>query len=268
MEKIENLFERLKKLVYDLDSNEDEFDFLIMQNEQEMIKVDPILFIGLKTDYYLQRHDIEKGLGVVLSYKNGKYISMEVEDFLDELKSAILEELNHTPKAVSDDKIESDLFSNNELKMANAIRCLSTRNIRKYMPLVKRFLTNINNEKMHRLLLLVLVEQQVDEEMRFYLKEEKLINPSKLKLPFENDDFKLTNAYISSLNKDPSTCQRKQDIYSYILVQAYPDNPLAKYSLDIKYSYIEALDQQMCGKEITSENIDIEELNMLKKYLF
>ncbi len=268
MEKNKELFQKMQNLVFNLDTKEEEFNFFVLQNEEELIKEDPILFIGLKVDFYLQREEIEKGLGVVLNYKNGKYISMEVEDFLNELKEEIIKDSSHKSSKLSDEELNEYLLSNNDQKIVNAIRDLSNKNIRKYISLVEKFLCENQNEKMHRLMLILLVEQQVNKEFVFKLNNvERKINPSLLKLPFETNEYNLLSTYISSLNKDPSIINRKKEIYSYILVQAYPDNPFLNFKIDEIYKYIDALDYDVCGLVYDISSLDENKYQELKDFL-
>ncbi len=268
MKNAEELIKELKEIVYNLNSQEEDFLFFVEQHEQELLEKYPILYIGFKVDYYLQRDDLISGLEVINSFKNGKYISMEVEEFLENLKQEINKNINPKVKEMSELQIEKSLFSNDEYKMANAIRYLSTKNIRNYLPLIHKFLKQIKNENMHRLLLLMLVEQKVDEEFIFFLNgKENKIKPSGLKLPFDNDNYNLEKAYISSLNKDPSTCSRKIDIYSSILVKAYPLNPFDNFTIDKIYKYIDALDKEICFLPIDDSTLDLSFIKKLKELL-
>lgn len=268
MENNKELFKKMQNLVFDLNTKEEDFNFFIMQNEAELLKEDPILFIGLKVDFYLQRDEIEKGLEVVLSYKNGKYISMEVEDFLNDLKEEIIKDSSRKVSKLTDEELSMYLLSNNEQKIVNAIRDLSNKNIRKYIELVEEFLNKNNNEKMHRLMLILLVEQQVNKELVFKLNSiERKLNPSLLKLPFESNEYNLLLTYISSLNKDHSIANRKKEIYSTILVQAYPDNPFLDTKIDEIYKYIDALDYDVCGLYFDISSLDEHKYLKLKDYL-
>ena len=82
----EKLFNEMAELV-NL-QNEEEFLFFIDKNS-DLLKVDPILFIGNHIAFYAEQENVNKAIEVVNHYKNSPYISMEVEDFLNEM----LEEL-------------------------------------------------------------------------------------------------------------------------------------------------------------------------------
>lgn len=268
MEKNEELFKKMRDLVFDLSNEESDFNFFVMQNEELLLKIDPILYIGLKVDYYLQRDEIEKGLSVVYAFKSGKYISMEVEDFLEDLKNQILKDGNAVEKVIDDEKIEEDLFSNNEQKVVNIIRILSNRNLRKYLDLLDRYLKTFKNEKMHKLILILMVEQHIDEEFSFYFEGEvKRIIPSSLKLPFENNEYRIMCAYIASKNKNPSDIKNIKDIYSYILVQAFPIYPFEKLNIAEIYDILHIFDMEMKGIEIDIDDNLIDEYRKLKNYL-
>ena len=138
MNKIDQeLFEEMRKLINE--QNEDDFVFFVSKNEY-LLKVDPILFIGNHVSFYAEREDISKALEVVSYYKNAPYISMEVEDFLNELKLELTKLNENKVKEYNFDKIRKMLFSKNEEALASALSYLSKQNIRYYIPLIKEFL--------------------------------------------------------------------------------------------------------------------------------
>lgn len=250
------LFTKFKKMVYDLSTQEEDYFFFVNQHEQEMLKNDPILFIGLRTDYYLQRDKIDQGLAVVEHYKQANYISMEVEDFLNELKQEIINNKNAQTKVLNDNQLAEFLFSKNEYKVIDAIRLYSNKNIRNYINIFKKFLKENKSEKMQRLVLILFVEQHVNNLFTFYLNgEEKSINPSTLKLPFESEMYKKMIDYITSKNKNPSDINRLKEIYSCILVKSYPDDLFLNLSKEQIYLYLISLDQELMGLKVDKEKI-------------
>lgn len=263
-----NLFLKMKAFVYDLNSNIDEYNFFLQNNEDQLLKEDPILFIGLKTDYYIQREEFEQGLNVISYYQRANYISMEVEDFLRELKDEILKELKSNNKSdYSDEKLKEDLLSLNENKTYNALRELSNKNVYKFLDVIKEFLKINKNEKMQKLLLIILMEQHVNNEYEFKFDTQKIkLNPSKLTYPFEQELYKNIISIIEKENKDPSVINRKEEIVKIIFVQAFPFNPFDNISLQDIYQYINYLDNETIGKDnniILDKNI----LNKLRNYL-
>ena len=69
----------MRDLFLDLKFNE-----FCEKNKDFLLKENPLAFIQFQVDYYALKDDFFKTLEVVNYYKNAPYISMEVEDFLNE----------------------------------------------------------------------------------------------------------------------------------------------------------------------------------------
>ena len=128
--KLSPLLLEMEELVNKQD--EEEFLFFINNYQDELLKEDPVAFISFHVDFYALKDDITKTLEVVNYYKNAPYISMEVEDMLNELKTKLeryRDSQNKGPKSKSNDELERELFSNNENAIASALTYLSKQNI-------------------------------------------------------------------------------------------------------------------------------------------
>ena len=113
MNKVDDkLFEEMKTLINE--QNEENFLFFISKNEY-LLKIDPILFIANHVSFYAVREDISKAIEVVTYYKNKPYISMKVEDFLNELYEELTSLNKEKSKNYSIDKLKEMLFSNNDI---------------------------------------------------------------------------------------------------------------------------------------------------------
>lgn len=82
----EKLFEQMESLSNGTD--EDGFLFFV-ENNQDLLKKNPITFIGLHVSFYANQEDAVKALQVVEHYKSAPYISMEVEEFFKWIKRKI-----------------------------------------------------------------------------------------------------------------------------------------------------------------------------------
>ena len=151
----ERLFEQM-----DLLSNgSDEEGFLFFIDlHKDLLKENPIRFIGNHISFYANKEDVIKSLQVVEFYKSAPYISMEVEDFLNEMKEELLKLHSHKKNEYSLVEIERFLFSDDENKIVNALHFLSRKNIRTCLNLVKKFLVSKQLSKYKSLALFILVE--------------------------------------------------------------------------------------------------------------
>ena len=229
MNKIDQeLFEEMRKLINE--QNEDDFVFFVSKNEY-LLKVDPILFIGNHVSFYAEREDVSKALEVVSYYKNAPYISMEVEDFLNELKLELTKLNENKVKEYNFDKIRKMLFSKNEEALASALGYLSKQNIRYYIPLIKEFLLSEVAYKYKTLALFILVEQKVDEQIKVN-KNGRIFtyNPSFLTLPFDSIEYKNCKKTIEFLSQNkPFIGELAIELLNTIQIKEYPASLIEEY---------------------------------------
>ena len=216
----EKLFEQMDLL----SSGSDEEGLLFfIDMHKELLKENPIRFIGNHISFYANKEDVIRSLQVVELYKSAPYISMEVEEFLNEMKEELLKINSHKKVEYSLEEIEKFLFSNDENKIVNALHLLSKKNIRNCLNLIKRFLTSNQLSKYKSLALFILVEQSVNEEIEL-LKDGKSysINPSKLHLPFEDSKYQKVISVLERKNENAEIVENAKEILNTIQIKMYP----------------------------------------------
>lgn len=213
--------------------NEDELKFFI-ENNQDLLKVDPILFISQHVMFYALKEEPSNVLSVIDYYKNAPYISMEVEDFLNELKEKFVKEYNKKDKKFNEEDVKPYLLSKNESKIIRALNYLSKANIRSYLPLVKEFLLLEDIAyKYKTLVLFILVEQKVDEVINIYRAGEILkINPINLKLPFEEEVYLEAKDYFDK-TCDPSLFDVSLEVLNTVHIRTFPNSILEEYDPEL-----------------------------------
>ena len=225
--KLSPLLLEMEELVNKQD--EEEFLFFINNYQDELLKEDPVSFISFHVDFYALKDDINKTLEVVNYYKNAPYISMEVEDMLNELKNKLeryRDSQNKGQKTKSNDELEKELFSNNENAIASSLTYLSKQNIRMYIPLLKKFL--ISSDVVYKyktLVLFMLVEQKIDEEIDVY-KDGLIytITPSLLELPFDTYEYQLCKEEIEKTSFDNSIKNIAVELLNTVQIKEYPSS--------------------------------------------
>ena len=224
MKKIdEELFIEMKRLINE--HNEEEFLFFIDKNSY-LLNVDPVLFIGNHVSFYADMEDVNKALEVVNYYKNSPYISMEVEDFLNELKEELSKLKNTSSKDYDEIRIRKMIFSSNDEARASALGYLSKQNIRNYIPLIQDFLLSDIAYKYKTLALFILVEQRVSIDIKV-AKNGRIFtyNPSNLSLPFDDDNYLNCRKSIELLSSNrPDITKLSIELLNTIQIKMYPDS--------------------------------------------
>lgn len=209
--------------------NEEEFLFFINNYQDELLKEDPVAFISFHVDFYALKDDINKTLEVVNYYKNAPYISMEVEDMLNELKNKLeryRDSQNKGQRGKSNEELEKELFSGNENAIASSLTYLSKQNIRMHISLLKKFLAS--EEVLYKyktLVLFILIEQKFDEEID--VNKEGLIytiTPSLMELPFDTYEYELCKKEIENSKDDTSIKNIAVELLNTCQIKEYPDS--------------------------------------------
>ena len=254
-----NKIEELKKIIYENNDEQKLISFLKI-NEEELLKIDPILLIGYHVDFYLQKDMIKKGLEVLAYYKQKPYISMEVEEFMNELQEKISEDaFSNKSNNYTNLDLENDLFSDSIERNINGLRNLSNMNIRKNMDIIEKYLSINKDEKLHRILLIILVEQGISSTHKFFIGGVyRNLTPSKITLPFDEESYKNIVDYISNNVKDPDSINRLIEIYSTIVTMSFPDNVFISYEQETILNVLIRIEKEMLGY-VTSPSSFFEE---------
>lgn len=248
----EKLFDQMSLL-----SNGDDEEGLLffIDTHKDLLKADPIKFIGLHVSFYANKEDVNKSLQTVEYYKSAPYISMEVEDFLNELKVE-LKKINEPKKEYGDEEIRKFLFSKNENAIVSALHVLSKKNIRNYLPLVKDFLKSEQLYKYKTLALFVLIEQKVNEEI-VLIKDgmEYSINPSLMYLPFDQFDYLDTKDALEKKDENLEVIQNAIEILNTVQIKNYPDTILDLDEVDFISDIFIEVSKSFLGNDANTNKI-------------
>lgn len=212
--------------------NDEEFEFFI-STHQDLLKKDPVLFISNHVSYYASSERVDKVLEVINYYKNAPYISITVEDLLNELKTEV-EKLAKPSKSITKESVVKDLLSKNEEKISYAINVLSNSNIRSYQKEIQEFLLQDIPYKYKTLILFILIEQKYEKEVKV-LKNGLVytLSPTLLELPFETYEYQEEKRMIEEENIDPQVKKTAIEILNICQIKEFPDSYVSMDSLDL-----------------------------------
>lgn len=243
--------EEIIKKLEDLENKEDKnslflrFSYLIELQDEERLNeflnqyketiyhLDPIATIGYHLDFYLHEDNATEALMVLNDYQEMPYISMDVEDFMKELKEKIISTMPKAKPVITKEEIEKGLFSDSDEKVAYYIRILSQSNIRQYLGVISNFLTSKQAYKLKLLMLFVLIEQKVNQE--FVVTKGELsfkLIPSLLDLPFNDPYYLMLLKKIEAYSESPTVIDYAVELLNTAQIMCFPESILDSSDLD------------------------------------
>ena len=247
------LFKKMDELMKKQDDNE--FEFFI-QNNQDLLKQDPVLFISKHVSYYAYQERVEKVLEVINYYKNAPYISMTVEDMLNELKESV-EKLNKKhDRSYSKEEIQENLLSKKESLIASSLEYLSKVNVRLFIEPLSKFLLEEIPYKFKTLALFILIEQHYENDIK--VSKNGLIytlNPSLLELPFDTYEYEECKRLIEVEDLDPQVKEYAIEILNISQIKEFPDSYITMDNLNLMKDIYIYLANKMLSIDLDIETI-------------
>ena len=243
---MEDEFKRMEALIPL--QNDGEFEFFVA-GHPDLLRADPVRFISCHVRYYAYSERVDKELEVIARYKNGPYISMTVEDLLDELKTEV-ERLKEPPKVLSDEGIKAYLLSGDVEKIAVSLKRLSGKNIREYLPSVRKFLMQKIPYKYKTLALFILIEQKVEGE--FEVEKDGMIytlQPTLLDLPFDTFEYAECKNEIENADASPQVKAYAVELLNACQIKRFPDSFLSDGDVALMKTIFLSLAREMLHAE-------------------
>ncbi len=229
-----SLFELLDVIIMMLD--EDKLHDFIDNNAEHLLKVQPVLLIGKHVSFYLAKDDANQALEVLKEYQEAPFISLTVDDFMNELEEEIKKNYFSIKKDdYTRESLIKDLYSQNVDCVSQALKYLSSINIRNYLDVVSEYL--ISNEKYDYKVLLeyILIDQKIDSNFKVKIsdKETLVINPIKLAYPLDRKAYLDCVDYIQRASVSPSIISLAIDILNTVEIKFFPHSLFDFYSSEI-----------------------------------
>lgn len=196
----------------------------VIKDNQEILneRIEKIMPVHIQLLCTLEKY--EEAYQILAYYSNLPYQSQEVEELLQKMPEYIENQKrqNHTIY-YSDEDITEKLQSNHQEDVIFALDLLKKRDAIYFLDDLKKILTSFPNQTIRSLTLMLLVEKEVDRDLKF-LSDGALIdvNPKRLKPPFHDRYF---NSFVNRFNqefKDPTLSKGAIHILSNYAIFIYP----------------------------------------------
>lgn len=198
----------------------------IGKNQKVLEKTNLKVLIKTHIEILCIKGDFDAAYEKLDYYKNLPYESQEVEETLAIYAKFIREKEKASVKTqlISDEELIKKLMSIKSIVVLEALKELRTRDLKLFLPLVKKILVSFPMQAIRSFALMLLVEKKVNEEFKFLnVNKEITVNPSLLEEPFNDAKFKNMVKAIQTDFKDPSLSQNALNIYSTYLIYIYPN---------------------------------------------
>lgn len=158
-------------------------------------------------------------------YKNRPYVSQEVEELLRDMPKMIRmeEKKRNSLSTMSDDELEEKFKSEDSNTLLMAIDVVRGRDITKFLNIIQNVMVNFPKQSIRSLALLLLVQKQVNKELRFnHIGEIIDVNPSKIEPPFVGEPFNSIVRALDAAYRNPVLSENAISILSTHLIYIYP----------------------------------------------
>lgn len=160
-------------------------------------------------------------------YENLPYQSQVVEETLRAMPDVIRQEEKKASSFhyLSEDEVIEKLRSKDNNDVLMALDIIKGRDVFTYLKDIYHVMTNNKDQLIRSFALLLLVQKEVDREVKFNHDGHIIIvNPKKLTPPFQGDNFNAFVKLIQMKFKDASLAQNAISILSTYILYIYPEN--------------------------------------------
>ena len=248
-----------------------ELELFIKEKYDLLRELDGDKLVKLHIYFYYSRGDYQKVKSLV-----DDYIAKDIGDvntyfYLKDLQDSLKNINIDSPKDrnMDEDKLISYLFSNDDVKINQAINFLSKSNLRTYLPYVKKFLIS-ENKYGYKILILIMLKEQEVNNVFVVKRDDKIfsIDIKEVSLPFERKDYLTAIDYLTYLNDDIGILTNARELLNQLEVLNFPDSIFSLYDdvetlIKVFLSYVK---KENYGFELVNNtNLTDDEFNNLCK---
>lgn len=199
----------------------------VIKDNQNILEGDLSLLIKVHIEILCLLNRFDEAKNTLKYYENLPYQSQVVEEALRAAPELIKEEEKKSTsfKYLNDDQIIEKLHSKNNNDILIALDIIKGRDIFAFLNDIYRILLNNQDQLIRSFALLLLVQKELDREVRFNHDGKIIVvNPKKLDPPFIGDEFNAFVKLIQTKFKDASLAENAISILSTYILFIYPDN--------------------------------------------
>ena len=202
----------------------DEALYVIQDNQEILEKTNMAALIKVHIELLCVLERYEQAHATLDYYSNLPYQSQVVEEMLRDAPKIIeKEERKVSSKFINDDDIFDKLNSSDKEEVLFAIDLVRKRDIFTYLSEIAKIMVNNESQFVRSLALMLLVEKEVDRDLRFKSFSGVItVNPKHLTPPFTGDKFNTILRIMDRTFKDASLSHNGAQILSSYVIYTYP----------------------------------------------
>lgn len=199
----------------------------VIEDNQSILETNnlaSLITIHIQLLCVLERYD--QAHAVLSYYENLPYESQVVEETLRKMPSFIEQEEKKSQSIYySEDEIISKLTSRENNDVIFGLDLVKKRDILSFLPYISKILSSFPNQTVRSLALMLLVEKEVDRNLKYLsYKGELTVNPKNTTHPFTGEKFNKILRIMDTNFKDTTISQNGAQILSSLVIYTYPFN--------------------------------------------
>ena len=217
-----DLFYRISALIY---LNRYEDALYVIQDHQKTLETNLVSLINAHINLLCVLGRFDQAHATLDYYNNLPYQSQQVEEILRKMPEVIeLEEKKqNTVRFYDDEQLETYLKSDKLEDVLIGLDTIRNRDVLTFLPLLQNILVNHPHQMVRSYTLMLLVQKEVDRELKMKSIDEIIdVNPKHINPPFTSVVFNQTIKLMDSEFKDPSLAQNAAQFLSEYEMYIYP----------------------------------------------
>ena len=217
-----DLFYRISAFIY---LGKYEEALFVIQDHQNVLEENLLSLVNAHINLLCVLGRFEQARATLDYYNNLPYQNQAVEEMLRKMPEVIdLEEKKQTTlRFYDDEQIEKYLKSEKDEDVLIGLDTIRNRDIFTFLPLLQNILVNYPRQMIRSYALMLLVQKEVDRELKMKSVGEIIdVNPKHINPPFTSVVFNETVKLIDSEFKDPTLAQSATQLFSEYEMYTYP----------------------------------------------